>query len=403
MIPLEEALEIVLRQVLTLPDEKVDLLSSPGRVLAEDIWGEFDIPAFHRAAMDGYAIMARDTISASKTKPVILKVAGELAAGGGIESKVRPGQAIRIMTGAPMPEGADAVVMMEDTDSEGEKVKIFKCIREGENVSFAGEDVKKGEKVLSRGTLIRPQEVGMLAALGRREVRVTQKPRVAIISTGDEVLEPGEKLEIGKIYDSNSFALFSQVRASGGEPQRIGIVRDDPEELLSVVQKAVSSCDILLLSGGVSEGKYDLVKQVLEEAGVKILFWKVATKPGKPTLFGIKGNKLVFGLPGYPVSSMMNFENLVKPAIFKMLGHKEYKKKFKIKAILKEEVKNSSGRKNFIRVRLVEEDGKYWAIPAPSQKSGVLKSMLWANGIVVMAENVKKLRAGDEVVVEVLG
>lgn len=402
MISLEEALDIILREVRILGDEKVDLLSSLGRTLAEEIWSEFDIPGFHRAAMDGYAVRAQDTTSASKAKPAVLKVVGEVAAGSPIKSKVHSGQAIGIMTGAPLPEGTDAVVMIEDTDSQEDEVRIFKCVKEGENISFAGEDVKKGEKVLCPGTLIRPQEIGMLAALGKKEVKVTRKPKVAIISTGDEILEPGEKLEMGKIYDSNSFALFSQVRLSGGDPQRIGIGRDDPGELSFIIQKAISSSDILLLSGGVSEGKYDLVKQVLQDVGVRILFWKVAIKPGKPTLFGVKGNKLVFGLPGYPVSSMMNFENLVKPAIFKMLGRKDYKKRFKIKATLKKKIKNTSRRRNFIRVKLVEENGKYWAIPAVSQKSGVLKSMLWADGIVVMAENVKEINPGDEVLVEVL-
>ena len=277
---------------------------------------------------------------------------------------------------------------------------VFRSVKKGENVSFSGEDVKKGELVLSRGTLIRPQEVGMLAALGKTEVYVTRKPKVAIISTGDELIEPGKTLEKGKIYDSNSFSLFSQVLKCGADPERIGIVPDDKDELLHKVKMGLSS-NILLLSGGVSEGKYDLVKEVLMEARVKPLFWKVAVKPGKPTFFGIKERTLVFGLPGYPVSSMMNFENLVKPAIFKMLGREGYKR-IKIRAVLKGEIKNSSGRKNFIRVRLIEENGRYLAIPAPSQKSGVLKSMVWANAVVVLSTDVRKVENGEEVLVEIL-
>ncbi|RLE12881.1 molybdopterin molybdenumtransferase MoeA [Candidatus Aerophobetes bacterium] len=400
MISVEDALEIVLKQVSVLSSERVKLLSSLGRVLSENIYSDFDIPGFNRAAMDGYAVVAKDTVHACPDRPVTLKVIDEVPAGFKVKSAISSGKAIRIMTGAVLPEGADAVVMVEYTEARGDKVMVFRSVKKGENVSFSGEDVKKGELVLSRGTLIRPQEVGMLAALGKTEVYVTRKPKVAIISTGDELIEPGKTLEKGKIYDSNSFSLFSQVLKCGADPERIGIVPDDKDELLHKVKMGLSS-NILLLSGGVSEGKYDLVKEVLMEARVKPLFWKVAVKPGKPTFFGIRERTLVFGLPGYPVSSMMNFENLVKPAIFKMLGREGYKR-IKIRAVLKGEIKNSSGRKNFIRVRLIEENGRYLAIPAPSQKSGVLKSMVWANAVVVLSTDVRKVENGEEVLVEVL-
>ena len=400
MISVEDALEIVLKQVSVLSSERVKLLSSLGRVLSENIYSDFDIPGFNRAAMDGYAVVAKDTVHACPDRPVTLKVIDEVPAGFKVKSAISSGKAIRIMTGAVLPEGADAVVMVEYTEARGDKVMVFRSVKKGENVSFSGEDVKKGELVLSRGTLIRPQEVGMLAALGKTEVYVTRKPKVAIISTGDELIEPGRTLEKGKIYDSNSFSLFSQVLKCGADPERIGIVPDDKDELLHKVKMGLSS-NILLLSGGVSEGKYDLVKEVLMEARVKPLFWKVAVKPGKPTFFGIRERTLVFGLPGYPVSSMMNFENLVKPAIFKMLGREGYKR-IKIRAVLKGEIKNSSGRKNFIRVRLIEENGRYLAIPAPSQKSGVLKSMVWANAVVVLSTDVRKVENGEEVLVEIL-
>ena len=400
MITLEKALETVIREVKTLPSEKVKLLSSLNRVLAEDIYSEFDIPQFNRAAMDGYAVIAQDTASASLSHPAVLKIVDEASAGFKAKLKVKRGKAVRIMTGALLPEGADAVVMLEDTESDKDEVKIFRSIKQGRNVSFSGEDVKRGEKILSCGTLIRPAEVGMLASLSKRQVYVVKKPRVAIISTGSELTEPGDALKEGKIYDSNSFALFSQVVTCGGEPERIGIVPDDEKELLLKVKEALSF-DILLLSGGVSAGKYDLVKEVLKKAGVKMLFWKVAVKPGKPTFFGVKNHTLVFGLPGYPVSSMMNFENLVKPAIFSMLGRKDYKR-FKVRATLKGEIRNTSNRENFIRVKLIEEDGKYLAYPAPSQKSGVLKSMVWANGIIPLPKDVKKVESGKQVLVEIL-
>ena len=400
MITLEKALEIVLEEVKVLSSEKVKLLFSLGRVLGENIYSDLNIPNFNRAAMDGYAVIAQNTTTASLNHPVILKVMDEAPAGFEVKSNIAPGQAIRIMTGAYMPKGANAVVMVEYTELKGDKVKIFRPIKESENVSFSGEDVKKGEMVLSRGTFIRPQEVGMLASLGKTEVYVVKKPKVAIISTGSELIQPGESLKKGKIYDSNSFALFSQVISCGGKSKRIGIVPDDKKSLLPKVREGLSS-DILILSGGVSMGKYDLVKEVLVEAGVRMLFWKVAVKPGKPTFFGVRGHTLVFGLPGYPVSSIINFENLVKPAIFSMLGRKSYRR-LKLMATLKGKIKNTSGRKSFIRVKLIEENGKYWAIPAPSQKSGVLKSMTWANGLVVLSKEIKMVEKGKEVVVEIL-
>ncbi len=400
MITLKEALEIVTQEVRILPSEKVKLLPSLGRVLAKDIYSEFDIPPFNRAAMDGYAVIAHDTAFTSLANPVVLEIVDESSAGCRAKLSISQGKAIRIMTGASMPEGADAVVMVEYTASKGNELKIFRSVKQGENVSFSGEDVKRGEKVLPRGTFLRPAEIGMLASLSKEEVYVVQKPKVAIISTGSELTEPGKNLEEGKIYDSNSFALFSQVISCGGEPERIGIVPDVEEELLLKIKEGLSY-DILILSGGVSEGKYDLVKEVLKKAKVEMLFWKVAVKPGKPTFFGMRDHTLVFGLPGYPVSSMLNFENLVKPAIFSMLGQKDYQR-FKIRATLKGEIKNTSDRKSFIRVRLIEEEGKYSAYPALSQKSGVLKSMVWANGIVILPKDVTRVESGKEVLVEIL-
>ncbi|MFQ6067149.1 MAG: gephyrin-like molybdotransferase Glp, partial [bacterium] len=325
MIELEEALEIVLSQVKVLSAERVNLLSSLGRTLAEDVCADFDIPGFDRAAMDGYAVISKDLDSASKKRPEVLEVIADLPAGGSTKERVRRGKAVKIMTGAPMPQGADAVVMAEDTEKDHRKVKVFRSVGPQENVSFAGEDVKKGELILPQSSLIRPAEVAMLASLGRRNVLVRTKPRVAILSTGDELVEVGGTLERGEIYDSNSFALFSQVLLSGGEPYRLGIARDKKEDLLARIKEGLSY-QILILSGGVSVGDYDLVIDVLREAGVKMLFWKVAVKPGKPTFFGIRKDTLVFGLPGYPVSSMVNFENLVRPAIFSMLGRRDWQR-----------------------------------------------------------------------------
>jgi len=400
MIELEEALEIILSQVKLVSSEKVDILSSLSRTLAEDVYADFDIPGFDRAAMDGYAVLSKDTNSASKKKPVILEVIANVPAGYSTEKVVKNGRAVRIMTGAPMPKGADAVVMVEDTEKEEEKVKIFRKVTCQKNVSFAGEDVKKGELILSQGSLVRPAEVAMLASLGKENVLVKIKPRVAIISTGDELVEVGRTLQKGEIYDSNSYALFSQVLSSGGEPYRLGIARDKRENLLARIKEGLSY-QLLLLSGGVSVGDYDLVTDALKKAGVQMLFWKVAVKPGKPTFFGVRKGTLVFGLPGYPVSSMVNFENLVRPAIFSMLGRDDWQR-IRVKAILEKAVSSRGRRKKIIRAKLVKEGDKYLAVPATSQQSSVLKSMVWADSFLILPKEVERIEKGEEVFLELL-
>ena len=400
MIELEEALEIILSQVKLVSSEKIDILSSLSRTLAEDVYADFDIPGFDRAAMDGYAVLSKDTNSASKKKPVILEVIANVPAGYSTEKVVKNGRAVRIMTGAPMPKGADAVIMVEDTEKEKEKVKIFRKVTCQENVSFAGEDVKRGELILSQGSLIRPAEVAMLASLGKENVLVKIKPRVAIISTGDELVEVGRTLQKGEIYDSNSYALFSQVLSSGGEPHRLGIARDKRENLLARIKEGLSY-QLLLLSGGVSVGDYDLVTDALRKAGVKMLFWKVAVKPGKPTFFGVRKGTLVFGLPGYPVSSMVNFENLVRPAIFSMLGRDDWQR-IRVKAILEKAVSSRGRRKKIIRAKLVKKGDKYLAVPATSQESSVLKSMVWADSFLILPKEVERIEKGEEVFLELL-
>ena len=400
MIELEEALKIVLSQVKVLPPERVNLLSSLGRTLAEDVYADLDIPGFDRAAMDGYAVISKDTDSASRKKPVVLEVIADVPAGYITKKAVKSGKAVRIMTGAPLPRGADAVVMVEDTEKQEGKVKIFCRVNPEENVSFAGEDVKKGELILPQGSFIRPAEVAMLATLGKKNALVRTKPKVGIVSTGDELVEVGKTLKKGEIYDSNSFALFSQVLLSGGEPYRLGIARDKKENLLARIKEGLSY-QLLILSGGVSVGDYDLVADVLREAGVKMMFWKVAVKPGKPTFFGMRKDTLVFGLPGYPVSSMVNFENLVRPAIFSMLGQRDWQR-IRVKAILKKTVLGKGKRKKFIRVKLVKEGDSYMAVPAPCQHSGVLKSMVWADGFLILPGEVERIEKGKEVSVELL-
>ena len=405
MIKIEEALAIILDNINSLEFETVSILETLDRVLAEDIFSDEDIPPFDNSAMDGYAVIASDAKGASDSESVILEVIEELPAGYEASAKVTSGKAVKIMTGAPMPKGADAVVMVEYTKMEDSRVLIFKELSPGTNVRRAGEDVKKGDKVLKKGTLVRPAEIGMLAALGQAKVTVVRQPRVAILSTGDELVDIGEKLSHGKIRNSNTYSLYAQTAKVNCIPINMGIARDVREEIRNKIQKGLQSADVILISGGVSVGEYDLVKGVLVELGMDTKFWKVAMKPGKPLLFGMmppqetRRAKPVFGLPGNPVSMMISFEQFVRPALLKMSGRSRFEKPV-IKAILDEEIRKKLGRKNFIRAQVKTVNGKYHATITGPQGSGILSSLTLANGLIILPEDVDHVQAGAEVFVQ---
>ena len=401
MIKVEEALEIILDNVCSLECESVSVLESLDRVLAEDVSSNEDIPPFDNSAMDGYAIIASDTEGASTSKPVILEVMEDLRAGYVASAEVKTGKAIRIMTGAPMPKGADSVVMVEDTKAEGSKVNIFKELSPGTNVRKAGEDVKKGDVVIRHGTVIRPAEVGMFAALGRDKVTVVRQPRVAILATGDELVDIGEELSPGKIRNSNTYSLYAQVLKLHCVPIVLGIAKDIPEDVRKKMQDGLASADVLLVSGGVSVGDYDLVKDILAEIGMDMKFWKVAMKPGKPLVFGIIDKKPVFGVPGNPVSSMISFEQFVRPSLLKMSGRTRLNKPI-VRAILDQEIRKKPERKHFVRAWVKLVDGKYHATDTGPQGSGILRSMTLANGLIIVPEDATLIEAGTEVDVQLL-
>ncbi len=403
MITLKDALELVLKEVKLMPIERIDLFSCYGRILAEDIISDIDIPSFDRAAMDGYAINSISTLSASPQNPVILKVIEEIPAGKKPNKKILINECSMIMTGSLMPEGSDSVVMLEEVEtlsnSEGKFIKIKREIKKGENVSYKGEDIKKGELILSSGIKLEPNHIGILGSLGYKNVIVRKRPKVGILITGNEIISPGKKLTFGKIYDANSYSLYSLIIKYGGIPVYLGISKDDYTSLETKIKQGLKN-DILLISGGVSEGNYDLVIDVLKKLKVKQIFWKVAIKPGKPVFFGKKGKTLIFGLPGYPVSAFLNFQNLVRPCILKMLGQEKIEKK-KIKAILTQTIENKGDRLSFIRVKLKEENGKIFADVFPKQKSGILKSIVFCDGVVNLPVG-SEIRQGEEVEVELL-
>lgn len=415
MIPVEEARERILSFFSRLEPQRVPLLDALGQVLAEDVGAPFDIPPLDNTAMDGYAVRAEDTAGTTQDQPRELRVVGDLAAGYVMEREVGPGEAVRIMTGAPIPPGADAVVPFEETDEvlrgpneaaqKSGSVRVFKAAVPSANVRFRGEDVRGGAPVLEAGRVIRPSEVGVLASLGMAEVTVYRRPVVAILSTGDEITEPGEPLAPGRIYDANAYSVASLVKRFGGIPKLLGIARDTVEDLSAKIREGFDA-DMIVTSAGVSRGDFDVVKDVLAREG-SIDFWTVRMRPGKPLAFGAfdagDGRQVPhLGLPGNPVSSMVSFELFGRPAIFKMLGRTDWERPV-LKAIAQEPIANGDGRRFFARCIVTQgEDGKYYASLTGPQGSGILTSMSSANALTIVPETVTMVQPGEEIDVMML-
>lgn len=399
---LEDALKTVLAAVSVLGAEKVGLLDALGRVLAEDIVAERDNPPWDNSAMDGFAVRHEDIKQAHAiTTPTVLKVIEDVPAGKFPAKAVGKGEAIRIMTGAPIPKGADTVLKVEDTENTPTSVKVFKEEQKGANIRPQGEDVRKGDCIIPKGKAIRPAEAGMLAILAKSFVFVHQRPRVAILSTGDELADLDERFSDDKIINSNSYGIAADVQEAGGLPILLGIARDSPEELKAKIRQGLNA-DILVLSGGVSMGDYDFTKPVFQELGGEMNFWKLAIRPGQPVAFGKIGKTLAFGLPGNPVSSMVTFEQLVRPAMLKMCGNQVLARPV-VQAIFQEKFSKRPDRRHFLRGVLWMENGMLMVRTTGSQGSGILTSMVKANGLIDIPVEVEKLKPGDVVNVQVLG
>jgi len=419
MISVEEARTRILEQFARLEAEETGLLDAVGQVLAENVVAGFNIPPLANTAMDGYAVRAEDTAGAKYEAPLKLEVIGYLPAGEVYDGHVGPGQAVRIMTGAPIPDGADAVVPFEETDeydqsdgttpgtkSEGiwdpsrDAVRVDVEARPGANIRVAGEDVHEGETVLPEGTVIGPAQVGVLASLGHDRVQAYRRPVVAVLSTGDELLRPGEPLTPGKIYDSNTFSLAAQVRSFGGIPRVLDVARDTVEALTARIQEALTDADMLVTSAGVSRGDFDVVKTVLANEG-QVGFWTVQMKPGKPLAFGTfrgESERSIphLGLPGNPVSAMLTFELFGRAAIFKMLGKEHAWPRPVIRAVTKDRIRNTDGRRFYARVFLDEEDGAAVVRLTGPQGSGVLTSMALASAFAICPEDRDSIEPGEE-------
>jgi molybdopterin molybdotransferase len=392
VLSVEQALEHILATVRVLEPERVPLLKASGRALAEIVTASHDIPPLTNSAMDGYAVCGADLAQG----PVRLRVVGEVAAGCVSPVQVKRGTAVRIMTGAPVPSGADTVVRFEDTQSDGDWVEILEAPPTGTNVRHAGEDVHAGQVVLEPGRLLRPQEVGMLAAIGRAEVIVVRRPRVAILATGDEVVPLDRPIGSGQIHDANSYTVAAQVQAFGGVPLLLGVARDREVLVRHGMREALAQgADLIITSGGVSVGNFDLVKQVLAAEG-EMHFWSLNMKPGRPLAFGVIDGVPLLGLPGNPVAAMISTELFGGPAILKMQGVTTWSRPT-VHAHLSQPIVRKDGRRHYLRVRLHRTDGGYEAALTGDQGSGILNSLVEADGLAVIPEHADHLPAGAKV------
>lgn len=403
LISVEEARNRILSRISPLKLVRVPLAECVGKTLAEDILSPMNLPTFTNSAVDGFAVRAEDVLLASREKPVHLKVVADIPAGLLSDANLDRGQAARIMTGAPVLRGATAVVAVEDTDfnfreaqvNAPSEVNVFAPVSLARNIRFAGEDVKVGERILKQGKIIDPQEIGFLSMLGFPDVLVYSQPRVAIFSTGNELVRVGEKLAPGLIYDSNSFMLQAQVEKCGGIPVQLGIVPDVYDLVKQCLEVAVDQAvDIILSSAGVSVGAFDFVRRVVEENG-ELDFWRINIRPGKPLTFGSYKGIPFFGLPGNPVSAFIGFEIFVRPAIQQMLGLAASQKPVEGARLL-EEI-HSDGRESYLRAIVDVRQGEKYARLTGHQGSGNLKSLVEANALLIIPSGVKCVAAGERV------
>lgn len=404
-VTVERAREMMLQGVCRMPDEKIAITEALGRVVMENIVVDSDIPPLDNSAMDGYGVIAADTVAATSRKPLKLTVVATIPAGQQFNGEITSGETVRIMTGAPLPAGVDAIVKRELVDEHDDHVFLSEPVLPGNDIRYAGEDVRAGETVITAGQVITPAMVGMMASVGYPYVAVVQRPRIAVITTGDEIVDFHENPAGGKIRNSNSFSLAALIHHAGGIPVTFPIVRDDPARLKQMVEQAAATADLVLTTGGVSMGDYDFVRTVLNDVAGGIGFWKVKMKPGRPLVYGVVNGVALVGLPGNPVSVMISFEQFVRPMIKKMSGYPSSGWLLpRVRVIAGEDLPGASGRRHFMRgiLRKKAGDGQYEVFMTGPQGSGILRSMVLGNCLIVLAEHTVAVKKGEPVEVELL-
>lgn len=403
----DEAINAILDTITQLNTETIPTVDGLNRILPEPVYADINLPPFANSSMDGYAIRSQDVQGATPDTPISLLTVMDIPAGTAPTQTLQTGETARIMTGAPLPEGANAVIPVEDTDARWEiddtqlqkTVKFFRQVDGGAYVRPIGEDIKKGDLIFEAGTRLRPQEIGVLVSLGKSQIDVIRQPRVAIISTGDELVGIDEQLTAGKIRDSNTYTLYGLISEYGGIPIRLPVAKDTPEAIRNLFHSALQhQPDMIISSAGVSVGAADFIRAILEEMGT-VDFWRINLRPGKPLAYGQVSDIPFFGLPGNPVSAMVTFDVLVRPALDKQAGRIDHP--LYINALLEEDIR-SDGRRSFIRVKLSHRDGNFYATTTGTQSSGALMSMVHADGLMIIPEDIDGVSAGAMLKVRLL-
>ncbi len=395
----EDALNKILRHVHEFEKEEIFIEDSLNRICGEDVVSEIDVPHFDRAAMDGYAVIAENTFGSSITNPLIFEVIGEMEIGKYEEYSLKDYQAVKIYTGCIMPKNANAVVKFEHViPLDNKRIQVIKPVSPGKNVSFKGEDIKRGDVVIKKGEIINPYHIAALAGIGKRRILVYKKPRVAIFSVGNELIEAGQEYKFGKVYDINSFALYSLAIKYNCIPYR-KILPDNYEIVKKEILNAVEKFDIIITTGATSVGKEDFMPLIVNEIG-KLLVHGVSIRPGEPTGIGIINNKPIFLLPGFPVASVIGFLYFVRPVLEKMFETRF--PRIKIKGRLARKVASTLGRRDFVRVKVLRKNGEIFIEPIRLTGSGIISSMLKADGLLIVDENIEGFEEGEEVEVELI-
>jgi molybdopterin molybdotransferase len=401
-VSLEEAQYLLWERAEPVGEGYVSLLESNGRVLSQDITAPINIPTFNKSALDGYALIAADTISAETSTPVLLNVIDETRAGFLAKKKVVPGTAIKLMTGAPIPEGANVVIKYEEIIRNGDVISIFKPLKAHDNIITAGEDIKEGDFVASKGTLINPGLVALLAGLGIHRVPVYKQLKIAIMSTGDELMRPGEPLQDGKIYNSSLFGLMARCAEMGAQTIDLGIVPDNMYTTSARIARGLEEADLVISTGGVSVGEYDVVRNAMIDAGAEVIFWQVAMKPGSPMVAAAKGNKFLIGLSGNPAAAMVTFDLIVIPLIKKLMGM-ENPLPVKIHGIFADKFTKASPQRRLLRAKLDRRDGVDYFLLTGDQSNGAMTSMIECNVLLDIPAGSGAVLPGQRVTGHIVG